>query len=290
MLRYNYFPGCTLKTTGKELEKSALKVSPRLGFELVELPRWHCCGTVVALSSDNKMHSIGAVRTLIRVQETGDPKVVSLCSICYNTLARVNHRFNTDAEFRDAVVKFMDDEPEYEGKVQSLHYLQVLRDEITYDRVKEAVIRPLSGLKVAPYYGCLLLRPKEFSIDPNYESPTVLEDLIESLGAEAVDNPYKNECCGSYETVHNPDQVASMVYNIIEGARKNGAEVLVTSCPLCHFNLDRRQQILIEATPDFQPMPILYFTELMEMALIEERPQWTNHTVSVDEILDRFYK
>ncbi|MCD6532204.1 heterodisulfide reductase, subunit B, partial [bacterium] len=99
-----------------------------------------------------------------------------------------------------------------------------------------------------------------------------------------------NECCGSYETVHNPDQVASMVYNIIEGARKNGAEVLVTSCPLCHFNLDRRQQILIEATPDFQPMPILYFTELMEMALIEERPQWTNHTVSVDEILDRFYK
>ena len=288
MLKYNYFPGCTLKTTGTDFEKSALKVSPKLGFELVELPRWHCCGTVAHLSSDNKMHSLGAIRTMIRVQETGDPKVVALCSICYNTLRRVNQRFNNDEQFNDAVVKFMDEEEEYRGEVETIHYLDIIRD-IGFDKVKDAVIRPLAGLKVSPYYGCLLLRPSELSIDPNYEEPTILEDLVESLGAEVADNPYKIECCGAYETVHNPDMVAGMIYDIIEGARRNGADTIVTSCPLCHFNLDSRQKILMKVKPDFEPMPILYFTELMELAMIEEKPSWEKHHIDPIPIVEKAF-
>ena len=290
MKQYNYFPGCTLKTTGTELERSTLKVSEKLGFQLVELPKWYCCGTMVALSSDNKMHSLGAVRTLIRVQETGDNRVVSLCSICYNTLKQINKRFNEDPDFKSAVVQFMDEETEYKGEVESLHYLQVLRDEIGFDKVKSAVVRPLEDLKIAPYYGCLLLRPKEMSIDENYENPSVLENLIESLGATPVDFAYKNECCGAYETVHNPEQVASMTYNIVEGARKAGADAIITSCPLCHFNLDNRQILVQQTYPNFQNMPILFFSQLMELALFDEKPVWEKHKISPDPIIDRFFQ
>ena len=288
MIKYNYFPGCTLKSTAVELEKSALKVSPKLGFELVELPRWHCCGTVAHLSSDNKMHSLGAVRTMIRVQETGDPKVVTLCSICYNTLLRVNERFNTDEDFRTAVVEFMDEEEEYRGEVETIHYLQVI-DEIGFDKVKDAVIRPLKNLKVAPYYGCLLLRPRQFSIDGNPEAPSIMENLVDALGAEVIDNPYKIECCGAFETVHNPDQVAGMIYNIVEGARRNGADTIITSCPLCHFNLDYRQKILEKVKPNYEPMPILYFTELMELAMIEEKPVWQRHHIDPKPIIEKAF-
>jgi len=289
MKKYNYFPGCTLKTTGIELERSAIKVAEKLGFELVELPRWHCCGTMVALSSDNKIHSLGAIRTMIRVQETGNPEVVSLCSICYNTLKRVNARFNTDEEFNDAVVQFMDDEDEpYRGEVKSIHYLEILR-ELGQDALRAEVVNPLHGLKVSPYYGCLLLRPAEFSIDPNCESPTILEDVISTLGAEPVANPYMNECCGSYETVHDPEQVASMVFNIVEGARKNGADVIVTSCPLCHFNLDNRQKIVQQANPQFVPIPVLYFTQIMELAMFAQKPNWKLQDIDPMPIIERFF-
>jgi heterodisulfide reductase subunit B2 len=288
MNKYNYFPGCTLKTTGIELENSAKKVSQKLGFELAELPRWHCCGTVASLSTDNKMHSLGAIRTMIRVQETGDPRVVTLCSICYNTLLRVNNRYLNDPDFYSAVTKFMDDEPLYLGKVQTIHYLQLL-DEIGLDRVEKAVIRPLKNLKISAYYGCLLLRPKEFSIDSNPENPTILERLIGSLGAQSVDNPYKIECCGSFETVHSPDQVASMVFDIVEGARKGGADAIVTSCPLCHFNLDKRQQLLQKINPQFIPMPILYFSQLMELAMLDEKPAWQKHYQNPDKIIEKAF-
>lgn len=284
MEQYNYFPGCTLKTTGIELEKSALYVCEKIGIKLVELPRWHCCGTVVSLQMDNKMHSLGAIRTMIRAQETGKNELVTICSICYNTLLRVNKMFNTNAEFRDAVVKFMDDEKaQYEGNVRIIHLLELLKDKI--DSIKSAIVHPLTGLKVSAYYGCLLLRPHEFSIDENPEAPTILDDLIRTLGAIPVENPYKIECCGSYETVDKPDQVADMVYRIISGARKNGADVVVTSCPLCHFNLDTRQKNLKEIYDDFTPLPVMYFTQLMELAMLGRTREWRKQYTPIEDIV-----
>ena len=288
MVKYNYYPGCTLKTTGIELERSALKVSPLLGFELVELPRWHCCGTIVSLSMDSKIYSLGAVRTLIRAQETGNPKLLTLCSMCYNTLLRINDRFNNDSEFKDAVVQFMDEEPEYDGKVEILHYVDILR-EISPDAIRKAVIRPLNGLKVSAYYGCLLLRPKEFSVDPNPENPVELEKHIEALGAEPVDNPYKIVCCGSYQSVNNPELVAGMVYDIVEGARQNDADAIITYCPLCHFNLDKFQKLLMKMNPQFTPMPILYFTQLMELAMVDKKPSWEKHHISPVALVDKVF-
>jgi len=287
MLKYNYFPGCTLKTTAKQLEISAINVGKILEFELVELPRWHCCGTVVTLASDDKIRSIGAIRTLIRAQETGDDKLVTICSVCLNTLRRINARFRDDDEFRDAVLKFMDDEPPYEGNIKVLHYVDILL-ELGLDKLRKAVKRKLEGLKVGAYYGCLLLRPAEFSIDPNTERPTVLEQIIATTGAEVVDFPLKIECCGSFETVHKPDFVAQRTYEIVESARRAGAETIVTFCPLCHFNLDRRQKIIMQVNPGFKPMPILYFTELLELALSEEELSWEGHEIDVSDILRRY--
>jgi len=288
MLKYNYFPGCTLKTTATQLEETSIKVLQQLGVELVELPRWHCCGTVVSLSSDTKIHSAGAIRTLIRAQETGDNKLVTICSVCYNTLKRVNERFNTDEDFRETLIKFMDDEEPYEGKIEVLHLVDVIR-EIGLDNIEDAVINPLKGLKVACYYGCLLLRPSEFSIDPSSESPRILEDIIASVGGEPVEFPQKIECCGAFETVHNPTQIAAMGYRIIESARKNGAEVLTTMCPLCYFNLDRTQKIIKKTNPSFIPLPLFYHTELMAMAILPEEISLKENVELNSTVLERIY-
>jgi hypothetical protein len=160
-----YYPGCTLKTTGKGLEKSALASAKALGIELVELDRWNCCGTVHSLASDNIINNIGAARNLIRTKQSGYDKFVTLCSICYNTQKSVNDIFKKDREKRDKINAYMYEEPDYEADVEVLHLLEVIRDHVGFDGVASKVVKPLSTLKIVPYYGCLLLRPKEIAFD-----------------------------------------------------------------------------------------------------------------------------
>ncbi|MBN2543322.1 CoB--CoM heterodisulfide reductase iron-sulfur subunit B family protein [bacterium] len=267
MQKIAYYPGCTMKTTAKNFEDSAIAVFKKLGIELVEIPRWNCCGTVYSLTSDDLMHHLAPIRNLIRVKEMGCDKVVTFCSMCYNTLKQSNLRFQQNEEERQKINDFMyREELNYEGDVEIVQALEFLRDSVGFKKIAEKVKNPLNGLKVAPYYGCLLLRPKEASID-NPEDPSIVEDLIKSLGAEPVDFPYKNECCMSYLTVNHKDIVAERTFNIIKSAGKFGADMILTSCPLCEYNLDARQREALEKFPDHLSMPVLYFTQLMAMAL-----------------------
>lgn len=271
MMKFPYFPGCTLKKTAKNFEKSAIFSARHIGIDLVELPRWNCCGAVSSLTSDDLMHHVAPVRNLVRVQQMNESglvdnyRLVVLCSMCFNVLKRSNILVTKDAEKLKKINDFMDTEPDYNGNVKVLHFLEILRDEIGFESIKEKVVNPLQGLKVSAYYGCTLLRPREVGID-NPEAPTIMEEFIKSLGAEPVDNPYKSFCCGSYHTVDNKEIVAERAYKIINGARRNGADVIITSCPLCAFNLDNRQELTKKLHPEFEYMPVLYFTQLMALA------------------------
>lgn len=266
-MRIPYFPGCTLKTTAKNFEDSALASAAVLGIELVELPRWNCCGTVYSLASDDLIHQLAPIRTLLRVKEAGDDKIVTLCAMCYNTLKRANQLIREDEEKREKINSFMyEEETDYNGEVEVYHLLQILRDEISYAKIREKVKNPLKGLKVAPYYGCLLLRPPEAGFD-DPEEPKVLEDFLRSLGGEVVDYPYKTECCGSYNTVDRVDLIADRAREIVGSAKGRGADVLTTSCPLCQFNLDNRQKDVVDKHSDFSGIPVLYFTQLLAVAL-----------------------
>jgi len=278
MKKFPYYPGCTLKQTARNFEESGIASAKALGIELVELPRWNCCGAVSSLTSDEIMRHVAPIRNLVRVQQMNDDglldneyRLVVLCSMCFNVLKRSNLIVTKDAEMLRTINEFMDTEPDYEGTVEVIHFLEVLRDIVGFDKLRAKLKKPLEGLKVSPYYGCTLLRPKEVGID-DVESPTIMEELIKSLGGEAVDNPYRSLCCGSYHTVgDNKKIVAERAYKIINAARKNKAEAIITSCPLCAFNLDNRQKLVKELHPDFEYMPVLYFTQLMALALGKEK-------------------
>jgi heterodisulfide reductase subunit B len=266
-MKLSYYPGCTLKANAKNFEDSALCSLQRLGLEVEELPRWNCCGTVYSLATDDLIHHVAPARNLMFSKKANADALLTLCAMCYNTLKRTNERLKKNPEDRDSINRFMDAEGlAYEGDVKVLHLLELLRDDVKFETVAKKVVKPLRGLKVANYYGCLLVRPKEIGLD-DAENPRVLENLMTALGAEAVDFPYKTECCASYQTVDQPDIVAERTYKILMSARRAGAEVAAVSCPLCAFNLDNRQRATVERYSDFKSMPVLYFTQLLGIAL-----------------------
>ena len=261
-----YYPGCTLKTTAKNFETPAIASIEKLGHKMVELPRWNCCGTVHSLADDDLMYQLAPVRTLIRVLEAGSDKVVTLCAMCYNTLKQTNRIMLEDADKRDRINNFLDDERDYSGNVSVLHILEFFRDEVGFDEIKDKVKRPLDGLKLSPYYGCLLLRPEGIGID-DIEAPRVMEDFIGTLGGEAVESPFKIECCGSYHTVDDIEPVVERTKMIIDASSIRGAEAIVVGCPLCFFNLDYRQKNVEMKNRGFTRIPVLYFTQLLAIAL-----------------------
>lgn len=269
--RLPYYPGCTLKTRASNFEVSAMACAKALGMELVELPNWTCCGTVFSLTSDDLIHHVGPVRNLIRVNEMnrdglldGENRLVTLCSMCFNTLKRANLRMRENPDDLKTINDFMDTEDDYAGDVEVVHFLELLRD-LGPGAIGEKVENPLVGLRVAPYYGCMLLRPKEVGID-DPEEPTIQSDILNALGAEVVYNHYMKVCCGSYQAMHDRYAVAGLVYDILSHARADGAQAIATSCPLCAHNLDSGQKEVKERHPDFEEIPVFYFTELMALA------------------------
>lgn len=266
-MKISYYPGCTLKNHAKNFEDSTICALNSLGVEVEELSRWNCCGTVFSLTTDDLIHHVAPIRNLIRVKEASFDKVMTTCAMCYNTLKRANERIKSDPESMDILNNFMDrEEIEYEGDVGVYHLLEFLKDEIGFKNLAEKVVKPLKKLKIASYYGCLLVRPKEIGFD-DVENPIILDDLMSELGAKSVDFPYKTECCGAYQTVDKPKIIADRTNQILTSAREQGAEIVVVSCPLCAFNLDQRQKKTAEMYPEFKHIPVLYFTQPLAIAL-----------------------
>jgi heterodisulfide reductase subunit B len=266
-MKVSYYPGCTLKSNAKNFEDSTLCALRELGVDVKELSRWNCCGTVYSLTTDDLMRHLASVRNLIRVKEEQADSVMTLCAMCYNTLKRVNERIKADPESLQKIHKFMDEEKiAYQGDVKVRHLLELLKEDVRFEAIAAKVKKPLGNLKVASYYGCLLVRPKEIGLD-DMENPTILDDLAAVLGAEAIDFPYKTECCGAYQTVDSPETVADRTFSILTSAQSRGAEVVSVSCPLCAFNLDHRQKETAAKYSGFKQIPILYFTQLLASAM-----------------------
>lgn len=267
-MKIRYYPGCAQKSSAVNFEESSIWALKEMGIDLEELERWNCCGTVFSMTQDNLMLQMGAFRNLLRVEEEGRDKLVTMCSMCYNTLKRANTFIRSSEKNLKKINDFMYKENhEYQGNVQVLHLLELIEKEIGFNKIKEYVKNPMNGLKVGAYYGCMLVRPKEFSIDSRFEDPDILERFLSTIGCKPIDFPYKLECCGAYQTVSAKEMVQNRTYKIIMSARKAGCEALIASCPLCAYNLDQMQKETQETFTDFEGLPVFYFTELLYLAI-----------------------
>ena len=257
-----YYPGCELRTRARVLDSSARRSCESLGITLQELKDWTCCGGLVAQVKDNYMALLAPARVLLQAHRQGFKELVTLCAFCFNTLRRASYFLERHAEARRKVATFL--EVETLPQVRVLHLLEVLCDRVGIDRLREAVRRPLKGLRVAPYYGCLLLRPaREISLD-DPEEPVLMEKLLGALGCEVVDFSSRTDCCGSYHIVTNQGAASQCARAILHSAANANADVLTASCPVCQFNLDWSQSGNGDTA-----MPVVYFAQLLALALGE---------------------
>jgi heterodisulfide reductase subunit B len=254
-MKVSYFPGCTLKTKAKDLDKYARKCAEVLGVTLEEIENWQCCGGVFTTSSDEVATKLSTVRALKEANKKGQP-LVSVCSACHNVIKQTNDAIINNAEFNARVNNYMAEDA-YNGETKIYHYLELLRDVVGFDKIKEKVVNPLTGRKIGAYYGCLLLRPGKVMAMDDVENPSIMEDFIRALGAEPVIYSYRNECCGGYITLESKDLAKAKSVKVKENAKLNGAEAIVTACPLCKYNLQKNGE----------DMPIVYITELLAEAL-----------------------
>ncbi len=255
-----YYPGCTLPNNAKDFDTSARACCNILGIEISEMEKWVCCGSAFKLDRENVMQHLGSIRNLVEVHGNGG-RLMTLCVFCYNSLKRANYLFKADPDKHDVINEFL--ESDYDGQVKILHLLEILKNEVGYDALKEKVKRPLADLKVAPFYGCLLLRPMEEIGFEDPENPSVFEDLFAALGSEVVQYPFRLECCGSYLSMKNPDHTRNCVSRILESAVSSGANAIVSSCPMCNFNFEFFGGDLIAKNK----IHVFYFTELLALAL-----------------------
>ena len=253
---FSYYPGCTLKTKAKDLDRYARLSAEALGIELRELAEWQCCGGAFSMAKDEIATKLSSVRALADSRETG---LVTLCSACHNVIKQTNHAMATDADFAMKANNYMKLETPYNGETQVLHYLEMLRDVVGFDKLAAAVKNPLTGKKIAAYYGCLLLRPGKVLAMDNPENPKIMEDFIRAIGATPVLYPYRNECCGGYVTMEDKNLAAKKSGTVMQSAVEAEADMMITACPLCLYNLTKN-------APEPR-RPVYYFTELLAEAL-----------------------
>lgn len=276
-----YFPGCTLSTKAKNFDVSGRAVAQALGMPLDELKDWQCCGATFPLATDNSMALIAPTRILIQAeQQAASNKLATLCAICYNVLKRTQVALSEHPEQLERINWFVSTDTTtqgltYQSRVKVVHFLEMLRDDLGWEALKQKVdeaggANRLKGLRIAPYYGCLLLRPPaEMGLD-DPEAPVILSDFLRAVGAEPVEFPFQSECCGSYLAVSKPAVPQALSRTILEQAAQAGAQAIVTACPLCQYNLDKRAAEVRAGAR----LPVLYFTQLLAVALNLPQEAW----------------
>ena len=256
---YSYFPGCTLKNKAKDLDAYARASAEALGFSLEEIPEWQCCGGVYPTAADEVAQKLSSVRALAAARDAGR-ELVTLCSACYNVLKQVNADMQNNEFVSFKANNYLKkDGIEYHGEANVVHFLEVLRDKVGWANVKAAVKNPLAGKKIGAYYGCLLLRPANVLKFDDPENPQILEDFIKAIGATPVIYAQRNECCGAYTMFDDKNIPQERAQKILANANDMGAELLVTSCPLCKYNLIKNK--------GESGLDVIYFSELLAEAL-----------------------
>ena len=265
-MAYAFYPGCVSKGGCPELYPAARKVAAKLNIELLELRDVGCSGAGVL--SQEVSDPINA-RTLAKVEQIG-MMMITICSTCQGVFTQANHRLKSDPEYRERINRdyLASEGLEYKGTVEVKHFLWVLDEEYGLDNLKEMVVSPLTGLKVAPFYGCYLRRPPELMVPKGFESrKSVLESTIETLGGEVTKISGRGKCCGFPILTANEESSLEMCGTHTLEARQNGADCMVTPCPLCHLELDGKQADAEDHKGAEIDMPILHLPQLVGLAL-----------------------
>ncbi|HNT35864.1 MAG TPA: CoB--CoM heterodisulfide reductase iron-sulfur subunit B family protein [bacterium] len=269
MMKYLYYPGCSLKSTGRAYEESLLAVFGALGVQLEEIDDWNCCGATAYMAVDElKAFSLAARNLALAEKQVGagnTAEVVAPCAACFLVQYKAQKYMKEYPQVEKEVrVALQSIGLHYDGKVNIRHPIEVLLRDIGVERIKEHVKRPLKGLKIACYYGCQLVRPYPVFDDPH--NPKTKELLMQTLGAETVDWPLKTRCCGGSLTGTMGEIGLPLSHAILREAHRRGADVIATSCPLCQFNLECYQD---QKTPGIEKtrIPVAFFTQLMGLAM-----------------------
>jgi heterodisulfide reductase subunit B2 len=260
-MRYAFYPGCSLDATAKDFQVSTLAVAGKVGLELPEIEDWICCGSTAAHNTDHLLADALPAQNLRAAK--GQPVAVA-CASCYSRLKMANHHIANDAAVRAKVASVVGGD--YDGLTPVRHLLEILSDDLAA-QVAKAIRRPLKGLKVACYYGCLLSRPPEVTQFDDAENPTAMDKLLETAGATPVDWPHKTECCGASFSITDTSIVVDLANQILSMAQAAGVDCVATACPLCQLNLDMRQQDVEAKYGRKYGLPIFYFTQLLGLAM-----------------------
>lgn len=253
-MKVSYYPGCSLHGTAKEYDLSTRLVSNHLGIELEELPDWSCCGASSGHSVNENISLLLPCRNIAIADKFG-LDLVTPCAACFNRLKTGEAALREDSEKRKEIEDILDFK--FKGRFKIYHLLDYILNVVTIEKVKEKAVNPLKELKVACYYGCLIVRPNKVTQCDLAESPEELDGLMSGIGCSVREWSYKNECCGAGLSLIKGEIVENLVDRLITTAKRTGADAIVTACPLCQANLEMRQ------TKEF---PIFYFTELLGVA------------------------
>ena len=257
--RIAYYPGCSLHSSAIEFGMSIEAVAPKLGLELVEPEGWVCCGTSPAHSTDHFLATVLPMKNLALIQKLGLKEVTVPCAACYSRFKCAIYDVQHDPQLRERVLK----ETGYaNGTIEVQHLLETLVRKVGTDKIAAQVVNPLQGLRVVSYYGCLITRPPQVTQAEHYEYPVLMDRVVEALGATSLHWSYKTYCCGGSLSLSELPLALEMSRRILEEAHAVGAEAIVVACPLCHTNLDTRQEQI--GLP--YRIPIIYITELMGVA------------------------
>jgi heterodisulfide reductase subunit B len=263
-LKYAYYSGCSLEATAKEYNQSVKLVARHLGVELWEIPDWSCCGATAAHNKDHLLSLALPARNLAIAEAEGLDVAVP-CAACFSRLRAAETAVRESKEMQATISQVIG--REYRGTNRTRAFLDIMVNVVGLEKIKEQVVKPLAGMRLAAYYGCLLVRPPAMTAFDDPEDPMTMDRLINALGGEAVSWSYKTECCGGSLSTARGDIGARMIYQILRHARDAGAEGVVTACPLCFLNLDMRAAAAAAAAGDQLNLPIFYFTELMGLAM-----------------------
>jgi len=261
-MKFSYYPGCTMKGTAADYEKSMRETLQHLDIELEELDDWNCCGASSAHMINHKVDIGLSTRNLTIAQEAGNEVVVTPCPACFLRLRSGDKTLREDPSAGGL--------EEYDPKFEVKYLTSLLAEDDVVAKVRENRKHTLEGLKIACYYGCLSQRPPKVTGATNHEHPTDLDKIIDATGAETVKWSHKTECCGGSLTVARSDIVRGLVGDIVKAAKRGGAEAIVTDCAMCQANLESRQADLAKQDKDFAPLPVYFATEILAAVLSDE--------------------
>jgi len=286
-MKYAYYPGCSLHSTAKEYDRSLRAVCEKIGIELEEVKNWICCGSSWAHPTSRLLSLALPLKNLAEIEKSGFREVIVPCAACFSRFKIALHEINNEPQLAAEVEGII--EHKFKDGVKVYHPLDILSSNAELSKLTELVKNDLSGLKVVCYYGCLLTRPPKVTEFDVCEYPQSMDKILQALGMSTLDWSYKTDCCGASFALTRTEIVLKLSHDILEGAKSVGADAIAVACPMCHANLDTRQEEIEKEYQTTYHLPILYFTQLMGLAfgIPEEKLLLRSHLVDTEDVLEK---